>query len=99
MKGANMNLGDKLKKYRKVFELLQDELAEKINVSRQTITKWESNVGLPDITNLKELANIFGVSVDFLLDDTKDIEYPLLREKIELEKIHLAKDMIMYLNI
>ena len=80
-----MMLGQKLKEYRRIFDLSQEELAKKINVSRQAITKWEVNDGLPDINNLKELANIFGVSVDFLLDDTKEIEYPLLRYKIKLD--------------
>lgn len=86
-----MNLGDKLKEYRKIFGLSQEGLAEKINVSRQAITKWELGDGLPDISNLKELASIFGVSVDFLLDDKKEIEYPLLRVKIELDKNTFSK--------
>ena len=86
-----MTLGQKLKEYRKTFGISQEELAEKINVSRQAITKWERDDGLPDIINLKELASIFAVSVDFLLDDKKQVEYPLLKIKIELDKNSFSK--------
>jgi len=75
-----MTLGEKIKKYRSIFNLLQESLAEKINVSRQAITKWENDDGIPEIMNLKELASIFNVSVDYLSGDTKQVEYPLLRE-------------------
>ena len=81
-----MKLSEKLKKYRKVFDLTQEQLAEKINVSRQVITKWESENGLPEIENLKALANLFDVSIDFLLDDDKTINYPIIKEKYTLEK-------------
>lgn len=81
-----MKLSEKLKSYRKSFDLSQEELAEKLNVSRQVITKWESELGMPEISNLKALAELFNVSVDFLLDDEKEIEYPIIKEKYELEK-------------
>lgn len=72
--------------YRKTFDLSQEELAEKLSVSRQVITKWESELGMPEISNLKALAELFNVSVDFLLDDEKMIEYPIIKVKYELEK-------------
>lgn len=81
-----MKLSEKLKSYRKSFDLTQEELAEKLNVSRQVITKWESELGMPEVSNLKALAELFNVSVDFLLDDEQEIEYPILKEKYELEK-------------
>ena len=81
-----MTLGEKLKKYRNIFDLSQEELAEKINVSRQAIAKWEGNDGLPDISNLRELSSLFSVSIDYLLDDTKQIEFPLLKIKITIDK-------------
>lgn len=81
-----MKLNEKIKEYRKIFDLSQEQLAEKLNVSRQVITKWESDGGLPEISNLKQLSNLFGVSVDYLLDDTKTVLSPLLREKIVLDK-------------
>lgn len=81
-----MKLCEKLKSYRKSFDLSQEELAEKLNVSRQVITKWESELGMPEISNLKALAELFNVSVDFLLDDEKEIEFPIIKEKYELDK-------------
>ena len=75
-----MKLSEKLKEYRNTFDLSQEELAEKLNVSRQVITKWESDRGMPEISNLKALASLFDVSVDFLLDDEKIIVYPIIKE-------------------
>ena len=81
-----MKLSEKIKSYRKSFDLTQEELAEKLNVSRQVITKWESELGMPEVSNLKALAELFNVSVDFLLDDEQEIEYPIFKVKYELEK-------------
>ena len=47
-----MTLGQKLKEIRKRFGLSQEQLAEIMNVSRQAITKWENEGGLPDVSNL-----------------------------------------------
>lgn len=63
-----MTLGQKLKEIRKRFELSQEQLAEIMNISRQAITKWENDGGLPDINNLQELSKIFGITVDYLLN-------------------------------
>ena len=81
-----MKLNEKIRKYRKVFDLSQEELAEKLNVSRQVITKWENELGMPEIENLKALAKLFDVSVDFLLDEEMIIEYPIIKERYTLEK-------------
>ena len=63
-----MTLGEKIKEMRKKFGLSQEELASIMNVSRQAITKWESDGGLPDISNLQELSKVFGITIDYLLD-------------------------------
>ncbi len=81
-----MTLAEKIKQIRRTFDLSQEELAEKINVSRQVVTKWENEGGLPEISNLKLLAELFGTSIDFLLDDEKQIEYPVLKEKIVMKE-------------
>ncbi|MCM1543922.1 MAG: helix-turn-helix domain-containing protein [Ruminococcus sp.] len=65
--------GEKLKKLRTDNNLTQDELAEKIFVTRSAISKWETNKGYPSIDSLKELSNLFGVSIDQLIADD-DIE-------------------------
>lgn len=53
-----MTLGQKLKGIRNRFGLSQEQLAEIMNVSRQAITKWENDGGLPDVANLQELSKI-----------------------------------------
>ena len=62
-----MTFGEKLKKLRTEAHLTQDELAEKLFVSRTAISKWESDRGYPNIESLKELAKFFSVTVDHLL--------------------------------
>ena len=79
-----MTLGQKLKEIRKKFGLSQEQLAEIMNVSRQAITKWENDTGLPDVSNLQELSKVFNLTVDYLLDD--DNSLPSLSMKKELDK-------------
>ena len=67
-----MKLYEKITLYRKKNGLSQEELAEKIGVSRQAVSKWETGDALPEITKLKALADTFNVTVDFLLDDEKE---------------------------
>lgn len=55
---------DNLIQLRKLNRMSQEELAEKVNVSRQTLSKWETGDSLPDIEKCKLLAEIFGVSLD-----------------------------------
>ena len=71
-----MKLHEKIISYRKKSGLSQEGLAEKIGVSRQAVSKWETGEALPEVTKLKTLAETFGVTVDFLLDETKDEYIP-----------------------
>lgn len=66
-----MTFGDQLTKARKEKELTQEELAEKLNLSRQTILRWEKNQVFPDISNLKAVAQFLDVSFDYLLGEDK----------------------------
>ena len=59
-----MDFGDKLKQYRLKEGLSQEQLAEKIGVSRQAITKWETKKGLPDVENMIILAELFKLTLD-----------------------------------
>lgn len=65
-----MNFSEKLKEIRKNEGLSQEQLAEKIGVSRQAITKWETGKGLPDIENMVIIAEIFKTTLDELLRDS-----------------------------
>ena len=67
-----MKFCEKIIKLRKEQGLSQEEFGMKINVSRQTISKWEAEQALPDYESLKQISEVFGVSVDCLLDDNTD---------------------------
>ena len=72
-----MSLGNSLFDARKKKGLSQEEVAEKLGVSRQTISKWETEETVPDIYQAKKLAKIYGLSLDKLIDtdlDQKEIE-------------------------
>jgi transcriptional regulator with XRE-family HTH domain len=92
-----MTLGEKLKNIRKRFGLSQEELAEIINVSRQAITKWESDIGLPDTDNLVGLSRVFGITVDYLLNKENDL--PLLVMRKELDKSKYKNKISSYESI
>ncbi|WP_256186978.1 helix-turn-helix domain-containing protein [Faecalibacillus intestinalis] len=62
-----MTLGERIQKYRKMKGLSQEEL----HISRQTISKWESNQSSPDIQSCKAMADVFGISLEELLDERK----------------------------
>lgn len=62
-----MEIGKQIKKYRTELRLSQDELADKIFVTRQTISNWENDKNYPDIKSLVMLSNLFGVSLDILV--------------------------------
>lgn len=69
-----MDFGDKLKQIRKKEGLSQEQLAEKIGVSRQAITKWETGRGLPDVENMVILAEIFKMTLDELVLQEKQMQ-------------------------
>ena len=62
-----MTFGEKLQALRKAQGLSQEELAQRINVSRQALSKWESGASVPDTENVIALSRLFGVSTDYLL--------------------------------
>lgn len=64
-----MTFGEKLLKLRKGRGWTQEELATKINVSRQALSKWEQGTALPDTENVLQVSRLFGVSTDYLLND------------------------------
>ncbi len=68
-----MTFADKLKELRKQKGISQEQLAEKIYVSRQAITKWESGNGIPDIENLIAISSLFNESLDSLLSEEKSL--------------------------
>lgn len=67
-----MILADKIIMLRKKNGLSQEELAEKMNVSRQSVSKWEGAQSVPDLNKILMMSEIFGVTTDFLLKDTME---------------------------
>lgn len=88
-----MNLGNSLFNARKKSGLSQEEVAEKLGVSRQTISKWELDETLPDIRQSKKLSAIYHLTLDELIDfdiDVKEIERAIENTSEETEpKIEL----------
>lgn len=74
-----MELGRRIKEYRSAAQMTQEELAEKMFVSRQTISNWENDKSYPDIHSLLMLGNLFDVSLDILVKG--DIE--AMKDKID----------------
>lgn len=64
-----MTLGEQIRFLRMKESITQEGLAERLNVSRSAIAKWETDNGTPDISNLKMISQMFAVSIDELLSD------------------------------
>ena len=78
-----MILADKIIELRKKSGMTQDELAEKLGVSRQSVSKWEGAQSTPDLARILKLAEIFSVSTDVLLKDELELEQNISTENIE----------------
>lgn len=84
----NMTFSNKLRALRKQAGLSQEQLAEKLSVSRQAVTKWETDAGVPDIVNIKAISNLFDISIDRLLSNersTENTEDPLFKSITEYD--------------
>ncbi len=77
-----MELGSQIKKYRNKLSLSQDALAEKVYVSRQTISNWENGKSYPDVNSLVLLSEIFQTSIDNLIKG--DVE--IMKEQVRSEE-------------
>lgn len=81
-----MTFGEKLKKARLEAGYTQEELANIMTVSRAAIAKWESDRGMPDMANLKAIAETLNVSIDYLLNDGSKLDFSETRKAIDLTK-------------
>lgn len=71
-----MTFAEKLKCIRKQSGLSQEQLAEKLGVSRQAVTKWETDAGIPDIENIMAISALFDISIDDLLSNKRETKKP-----------------------
>ena len=81
---------EKLYELRKEKGFSQEELAEKLNVARQTISKWETGMTVPDTNNLIELSKIFGISIDDFVGK-KDEEVMFAKQELILNEANITK--------
>lgn len=102
-----MILADKIVKLRKQNSWSQEDLAEQLGISRQSVSKWESGTSIPDLDKIIKLSSIFGVSTDYLLKDDleeiipseSDSDLPQEKEparKVSLEEASMYMDAISH---
>ena len=88
-----MEIGNQIKKYRTELGLNQEELADRVYVTRQTVSNWENERSYPDIRSLLLLSGVFGISLDILVKG--DVEY--MKEQIREEDSRIfRRESIMY---
>lgn len=81
---SNDNIGNRIKNVRKVLALQQTEFAKEIGISQSTISSYEKNLRNPPVSVLKQIADIYNINLDYLLNDEEPI---LLNEKVENLKL------------
>ncbi len=86
-----MDLGKRIYDLRKEKHLSQGELAEMLDVSRQSISKWETNTSTPELDKLLKMSEIFGVSLDCLIKGTEGTEQQIKKAPTDAEVIYREK--------
>lgn len=81
----NMELGKKIRQLRFKAGLTQEQLADKLGISAQSVSKWENAAAMPDITTLPLLAEIFGISIDDLFDLTNEQRLNRIENRMDIE--------------
>ena len=87
-----MEISEKILQLRKANNLTQEELAEKLNVSRQYISKWESGQTIPELEKLISLSSVFQVTTDYLLKPSELDELSIKTEILEKKQQELEKE-------
>ena len=80
-----MELGKKIRQLRFKAKLTQEQLADRLGIAAQSVSKWENAVAMPDITTLPLLAEVFGVSIDELFDLTDEQRFNRIENRLDLE--------------
>ena len=89
-----MTLGERIRDERKKRGLSQEELADILNVSRQAITKWETDRGIPDIANLIRISEEFEISLDELIKGDNSVKRKIIYDT-SMKRWHLL--VVVYL--
>ncbi len=88
------SIGEKIKQLRRQKGITQSELAKKVGVSTQAVSKWESNISFPDIMLLPNIAAFFGVTVDSLFSYSVDKEYERIEHMLEYQSLTGSSDFL-----
>lgn len=91
-----MQIGNKLKNLREAHKYTQDELAQKLHISRQAISKWETGRALPDIENIRQLSLLYHIKIDELLDN--NITVKTNTESVGIKQ-QINKYLILFLAV
>lgn len=81
-----MNIGKKIKQLRYKAGLTQEQLAERLGISAQSVSKWENSITMPDITLLPSLTGALGITIDELFDLTTDQRLQRIEKRIDIEE-------------
>ena len=95
-----MKLSEKIVRLRKINGWSQEDLAEKINVSRQAVSRWEGDIAQPDVMNILLLSKVFGVTTDYLLNDEyeSDSDLPKIKE-LKSDGVHQIMIFLITLEV
>lgn len=93
-----MKLSDKIVSLRKSNGWSQEKLAEKLNISRQAISRWESDTAQPDVSNILQLSKLFGVTTDYLLNEDYESDNDLPKVK-ELNRDGIQQIMVFMITL
>ncbi len=85
-----MTFGEKLKEARKEAGLSQEQFAQKLSISRSAVAKWETDKGMPDVNNMKAMAQLLDVSLDYLLDEDEKLSFNEMKEAIDLNSYEMT---------
>lgn len=95
-----MKLSDKLVGLRKSAGMSQEELAEKLNVSRQAVSRWEMGTAMPNAVNILQLSKLFHVTTDYLLNEEyeSDADLPQVRA-VKADGVHQGMILLVTLEV
>ena len=93
-----MNIGERIYELRRKNSMSQDDLAEKMNVSRQSISKWESSQSVPEVERIVQLSNIFNVSTDWILKGENSKNKKSQSNKNNLKSVQTVSTALNYIG-
>lgn len=93
-----MNIGERIYELRRKNSMSQEDLAEKMNVSRQSISKWESSQSVPEVERIVQLSNIFNVSTDWILKGENSKKQKSQSNKNNLKSVQTVSTALNYIG-